>query len=44
MPASMQEELFGPILPVLTYCTLKEAAAFIWQEGTSSGALYFYQK
>lgn len=27
--ASMEEEIFGPILPVLTYDTLKEAVAFI---------------
>ena len=43
MPASMQEELFGPILPVLTYCTLKEAAAFIGRREHPL-ALYIFTK
>ena len=43
MPASMQEELFGPILPVLTYRTLKEAAAFIGRREHPL-ALYIFTK
>ncbi len=39
--AAMSEELFGPILPVLTYRTLDEAIAFV-QSRPRPLALYFF--
>lgn len=38
---AMQEEIFGPILPVLTYKTLDEAIAFV-NERSSPLALYLF--
>ncbi|MEB3160828.1 MAG: aldehyde dehydrogenase family protein [Synechocystis sp.] len=39
--AIMQEEIFGPILPILTYQTLDEAIAFV-NERPKPLALYFF--
>lgn len=39
----MQEEIFGPVLPVITYRTIEEAEAFI-QEREKPLALYLFTK
>ncbi len=41
--ACMQEEIFGPVLPVLTFKKLKDAAAFI-EERPHPLALYLFSK
>ena len=39
----MQEEIFGPVLPVLTYDSLEGAVAIINVHGSSPGPLPFHQ-
>ena len=40
----MEDEIFGPILPVLTYCTLDEALGQNFRCPSSAGGLYFQPK
>lgn len=42
-PASMEEELFGPLLPILSYGNLKEAIQFI-RRGEAPLALYLFTR